>query len=253
MTCPLGQSFPLQVPCAHPPALYTRIFACTLEELPRPPRLVFFFFQIPPPQCLEPKRNECMTRSHHFGHRRSAATIAWSPSVTLRPAPAPQSRSAFSTAPSPLVCPPTHPFKKKPWPHPLRLARAKGPLLIGLFFLVAPQGIPIQDIPSNLRDGFRCYMGINSIVNATNPLDNDDCEAAPFDVNVYRAVPFPGPPCFLLPLSSRAPRPCFRFLPPATVPLSSPAVPRPCLFASFHCSIFLQPFLLAWTPRKALA
>lgn len=127
MTCPLGQSFPLHVPCGPPPALYTRIFACTLEELPRPPRLVFFSFKSPPPQCLEPKRNECTTRSHHFGHRRSAVIIAWSPSVTLRPAPAPQSRSAFSNAPSPLVCPPTHPFEK-----------TLGPILCALHGLKVP-------------------------------------------------------------------------------------------------------------------
>jgi len=56
------------------------------------------------------------------------------------------------------------------------------------------QGMAIEDIPSNTINGFKCYMGIDSVTNSTDPSLDDHCHSAPVDVSVYLgAHPFWNP------------------------------------------------------------
>lgn len=49
------------------------------------------------------------------------------------------------------------------------------------------QNIPISEILPNMYDGFKCWMGINSVTAENNPyqLPLDDCSLAPLYVNTY--------------------------------------------------------------------
>jgi uncharacterized membrane protein len=49
------------------------------------------------------------------------------------------------------------------------------------------QSIPVSEIMPNMYDGFKCWMGINSVTPENNPYNQplDDCSSAPLFVNTY--------------------------------------------------------------------
>lgn len=55
------------------------------------------------------------------------------------------------------------------------------PLLIPMGYASQPV-VPVTQLPSNLWNGMRCYVGINSIMDGSQP---DDCTMGPVFVNVY--------------------------------------------------------------------